>query len=120
MQTDVLKDHPRLPTDAMTPCGACGRQLLETGLPLFLRLRIKSCGIDAKAVRERAGLAMMMGGAQALPIADVMASTDPVVVLHDLGDVNICHNCASDFATPLQVLVGMVQTRRAEAEEKAS
>ncbi|HEX9947371.1 MAG TPA: hypothetical protein VGA98_07520 [Allosphingosinicella sp.] len=98
---DPLDDLPKLPTSAMSPCICCGRQLLESGLPIFYRLSARQCGIDARAVDERVGLAVMMGGrsraADVMPLADVMAGRSPVVVMNSTGEFNVCHSCASKY-----------------------
>ena len=93
---DPLADLPRLSDDAMGPCIVCKRQLLETEVPLFYRLDVKQCGIDAAEVNRHVGLAMSMGGGRdGLVLAGVMGpGVKPVVVMNSADGVNVCHNCA--------------------------
>lgn len=92
---DPLDDLPRMGPEAMGPCHACGRQLLQTGLPLFYRVRVDQCGIDGNAVRSHVGLAMHMGGGEAgLVLASVLGPrTEPVVVMNKGPEFNICAAC---------------------------
>lgn len=91
-----LAKLPRLSDDAMGPCIGCGKQLLATGLPLFSRITIQSCGIDAEAVRRHVGLAMTLGGGRdGLALASVMGPGEkPVIVMDTLQSVNVCVTCS--------------------------
>jgi hypothetical protein len=93
---DPLKDLPRLSDEAMGPCIGCGQQLLTTGLPIFTRITLQSCGIDAQAVRQHVGLAMQLGGGRdGLALASVMGpGRKPVIVMGELPAVNVCVMCA--------------------------
>lgn len=58
---DPLKDLPRLGDDALGPCAYCEKTVLETGSPIFYRLTVRQCGVDANAVRQHVGLATLAG-----------------------------------------------------------
>lgn len=60
--TKELSGLSRLGIEAMGPCHACGRQLLETEVPVFYRVQASQCAIDAIEIRKHVGLAMAMGG----------------------------------------------------------
>lgn len=93
----------KLPTEAMSPCIACGRQLLATDLPIFFRLSVQQCGIDARAIDERVGIATQIGGrsgaAAVMPLADIMAGRAPIVVMGKSKPFNVCHSCATKEAS---------------------
>jgi hypothetical protein len=93
---DPLAGLERLTDAAMAPCALCGRQLLETGLPVFFRIEGKRCGIDAQEVRRHVGLAMQFGGgAGGLALAGVMGpGCKPVVVMAAPPVFNVCATCA--------------------------
>lgn len=97
MSADPLADLKRLPAEAITPCAGCGKQILETGLPMFYRVTVEQCAMDMKAVRQHVGLGMMLGGGAAgMAIAGVMgAHQQPAVVLSQ-GVKNYCHGCVRD------------------------
>lgn len=94
---DALKDLPRLDEKAMGPCVCCKRQLLATRFPLFLRLDLKRCGLDADAIRRHCGLANAMGGGtDGLVLASVLGPrVEPVVVMDAFPAVNVCNECQS-------------------------
>jgi len=94
---DPLADLPRLSAEAAGPCVICRRQMLATGLPIFYRVTVQHCGLDAKAVQQHVGLGMMLGGgASGMALADVMGAHKPPVVVMSSGTVNLCHACAQD------------------------
>lgn len=94
-----LQELERKSAEAMGPCVICGKQQLETGLPLFYRVTVEQCGIDMQAVRQHVGLAMTLGGGETgLALAGVMgAQQDPVVVMNR-HTANICATCAMERA----------------------
>lgn len=93
---DALKNLPRLTEEALGPCIRCNSLMLEVGAPLFKRLKMRRCGIDGTEVRKHVGLAMHMGGgATGLALASVLGpKVEPVVVLDDWPEVNVCIDCA--------------------------
>ena len=107
--TDLVNDLPKLGAEAMGPCVCCGRQLLETGLPIFFRIEAKQCGVDANAVRKHVGLAMAMGGGSAgLALAGVMGpKVEPVVVMDAITPFNVCHDCAAGEQVALLHAIGV-------------
>lgn len=94
--TDHLKNLPRLGDQALGPCASCGKLMLETG-PIFYRVTVKQCGIDAKAVQRHVGLGMMLGGGEAgLALAAVMGPQEKPVVVINESTANICLHCATE------------------------
>lgn len=119
-----LDQLPKLPTEAMGPCVLCNRQLLESGLPIFFRAQVQQCGIDARAVDERVGLATMMGGRSSIshlmPFADIMASKPPVVVMARVQEFNVCHDCATKDASALGMLFWIQQAREGHERRRST
>lgn len=110
MMDDPLKDKPRLGDEALGPCGICKRVILATEVPVFYRLRVGHCGVDANAVRERVGLAQMMGGgADGLALAGIMGPGTKPVIEMDSGEVNICQSCASNNTSLIGLLMGALE-----------
>lgn len=114
-----MDDLPKLPVEAMGPCIKCGRQLLETGVPLFIRVEPKRCGIDYSAVSRHVGLAQSMGGGQAgLALAAVLGpQPEPVVIVEQCEAFNICYECI-DTATVRDIELEMLR-RQAVADGEA-
>lgn len=115
-----LSNLPRLGEDAMSPCVGCGRQLLETGLPIFNRITIEQCGIDGNAVRQHVGLALAMGGGRdGLILADVLGpGVKPVVVVQKHMPVNICHECGMrDDLSMLELLAKAIDRQTGENDD---
>ena len=95
MTDDLLKDLPRLGDEALGPCAGCGKVMLGTGLPVFYRITVQHCGVDAKAIQRHVGLAQMMGGGpDGLHLAAIMGPGEKKVVELGKGAVNVCHQCA--------------------------
>jgi len=95
--SDPLADLPRLGAEAAGPCVLCHKPILATGLPIFYRLTVQHCGIDAAALQQHVGLGMMLGGgADGMALADVMGAHKPPVVVMSSGTVNLCLKCAQD------------------------
>lgn len=96
--TDPLVELPRLGADAVSKCCICQRSPVER-LPIFYKAMIQQCGVDAKALREHAGLAAMLGGSPAaFSVADAMgAHKQPIVVLATT-EVCLCNACLFDGA----------------------
>lgn len=115
--TDLLKDLPRLGEEALGPCVVTGKPIIEGGSPIFYRVTIQQCGVDAQAVRERLGLAMMLGGgAGGLALSGVMgAHKQPVVILGE-ATVNVSIAGASESIDLWRLLAAAAET---ESEEVA-
>lgn len=116
---DPLASLPRLSEEAMGPCAICERQMLETGLPLFMRVEAKRCGIDAKEVQRHFGLAMSMGGGTAgLVLAGVMGpGVKPVIVMDAPETFNVCTRCAQTHTLESIVLVAAERQERKKGTE---
>lgn len=92
---DPLADLPRLGDEALGPCALCDKVILATGMPIFYRLTVQHCGVDAKAVQQRVGLAMAMGGGEGgLALSGIMGARKAPVVEMSKGQVNVCMACA--------------------------
>jgi hypothetical protein len=113
---DALKGLPRLDQAALGPCIKCERVMLATGLPLFARLDVKRCGIDANEVRRHMGLAASMApGRDGLVLAGIMGpKVEPVVVMSENKGVNVCNDCQQTLTIFELVLLLMVETERDE------
>jgi hypothetical protein len=106
MSADLAK-LPRLGDEVLGPCTFCGTLILDSGAPLFYRVTVRQCGVDANAVRQRLGLAMMMGGgADGLALSGLMGAHDqPVVVLGSV-EANVCHSCFTRQTSVLEMMAG--------------
>lgn len=111
--TNALAELSRLGAEAVTKCCICQRSPVER-LPIFYKVTIRQCGVDAKALREHAGLAAVMGGsAAAFSIADAMgAHQKPVVVLSET-EVCLCNACLFEGARVDHVLAVSEEQARA-------
>lgn len=79
----------------LKPCALCKKGLMHSGVPLFYRVTVEVMGVDVQAVRERQGLAMMLGSG---PLAEVFAPTSEVANRVTEPDVLlVCHGCATDY-----------------------
>ena len=90
--SDPLADLERLGDDALGPCVNCGKPMLQAPVAVFYRVQVQFVGLDLNAIRERAGLAAMVGGS--LAIADAMGSHKKPGVVMDSGTVNLCLPCS--------------------------
>lgn len=102
---DPLAGLPRHGPEALGQCALCHRPILQTGLPLFYRVEVIQCGVDAQALQQLGGLAMMMGGGSAgLALASTMgAHADPVVEM-GRGATNLCMQCSQSDAQVMTVV----------------
>ena len=90
---DLLAELPRLGADAVTKCCVCQRLPVEK-LPIFYKVTIRQCGVDAKALREHAGLAAMFGGSPAaFSVADAMGAHDKPIVVLATAEGCLCNVC---------------------------
>jgi hypothetical protein len=119
MDTELKK----LGEEAMGPCACCQRQLLETEFPLFLRIGMKRCGIDAVEVRRHAAFAISMAprdsGRAGLALARVLGpKVEPVVVVDDWPEVNVCRRCSEKHS--LDELMLRIMAQEEEARERSA
>lgn len=114
---DPLQDLPRHGEEALGPCALCDRVILATGSPIFSRLTVRQCGVDAQTVRSHVGLAMQLGGgAGGLALASVMGPGVKPVVEVASGDVNVCGSCLQEHPV-LLVLCGVACEDKALGED---
>lgn len=75
-------------------CALCGLGVMHCGLPMFWRVKLQRMGIDATAVRQTAGLEMMMGS---VALARAMGP-DPDIAkpITDERTIIICEPCAGE------------------------
>jgi hypothetical protein len=87
-----MATSPVLTREELRPCALCGKGLTHTGLPLVWRVRVERIGLSATAVRQAAGMELLVGDpaiAHALsPVRDFAA----VRVLETT--LMICEPCA--------------------------
>ena len=106
-QSDPLAGLERLGSEALEPCMVCQRHLLEIGAPIFYRLRVQQCGIEANAVKRHVGLAMAMGGGESgLVLASALGPQEKPVVVINTGTKNVCYHCALDKPDIVAAAVG--------------
>ena len=95
----------------LRPCDVCGRPLMAGGHVSFHRITFERMGVNLQAVRERAGLHMVMGSAA---LAEVFAPTPEVA--DRIGDANVlivCEDCAMKPHLPMAL--AEIAAKRAES-----
>jgi hypothetical protein len=102
----MIHQLPPLGRKDLKPCAICGKGLMHTGLPLFLRVHIERIGVDAQAVQRQAGLETFFGGGQTgAMLADIMGDGSRIAAPLDKPAVHlICESCATDKATFIALL----------------
>jgi hypothetical protein len=88
-RTAMDTELKKLGEEAMGPCACCQRQLLETEFPLFLRIGMKRC-----------------------------AKVEPVVVVDDWPEVNVCRRCSEKHS--LDELMLRIMAQEEEARERSA
>ena len=106
---------PGLKQEDLRPCGLCGKGLMNSGIPLCYRITIDRLGFDANAIREQAGLEMMLGNAA---IAHVMGThADMAKPITDQYTALICEKCGSHKQVCMGELMERISPDEDEAEE---
>lgn len=93
-------DRPMKAAD-MQKCAICGRGVLHAGLPLFWRVSLQRMGVDMAAVRQTAGLEMMLGS---VPLARALGP-DPDIA-SPIGEgrtIVVCERCAGEQTSVYQL-----------------
>jgi hypothetical protein len=96
--------------------------MLGTGFPLFLRFKVQHCGIDHNEVRRHVGLAQSIApGTDGLALAAIMGpKVEPVVVMDQYTEVNVCTECAGKLtAEDVHHLVMIREGEKIDASETA-
>lgn len=78
------------------PCDLCGKGLCEEQHITFNRVLFQRLAVDLKAVRERASLALLLGGQLPLELVEVFATTTDIAhLIHEPADLLVCESCAA-------------------------
>lgn len=118
MDANPLGSLERLGEQALGPCIGCDKVMLETALPLFNRVQIQRCGIDAAEVRRHVGLAMAMGGGPGgLALAGAMGPTAKPVAVIETYTVNVCAVCSETLSFQA-ILYAAMAAAEAKAERE--
>lgn len=103
---------------AAAKCAFCGKGFMESGLPLFYRVRIQRFGVDMSAVRRQSGFEQMLGGAAAL--ARVMGPDEEMAKpLHSV-EFTVCETCSLDFdrgSMPVACMAELALEQQPSADE---
>lgn len=103
------------------PCDLCRSPLMAGGHITFHRIRFERFGVDVRAVRERHGLATLMGSAA---LAEVFAPSSEVAVrLGEPDELIICETCAMESHLPMrlaEIAAKSAEARRQAAERRAA
>lgn len=97
----------------LRPCDVCSSPLMKAGHVSFHKITFERIGVNLQAVRERAGLGIMMGSAA---LAEVFAPTAHVA--NRIGDADaliLCEDCAMKPQLPM--ILAETAARRAAAGE---
>lgn len=79
-----------LKENELGPCASCGK---PHRTPVFYRVRLETCGIDAKAAERRAGLGLMIGDT----LAAVMGPDEDLAKVIDETTRIVCLDCATNL-----------------------
>lgn len=95
------------------PCHLCGKGVMHTGHPLFLRISVDRLGVNTQTVQRAHGLELMMGGHALL--ANVMGpDEDLATVIDGRHDMLICGSCADKPLPPYFWLEERTSAKMAE------
>ncbi len=75
----------------LKPCSACGKGVMNAGIPIFYRFKMDTMGVDADAVRQVHGLEEVMLGNVA--IAQALGPDPDIVKEIDSKEIILCHSC---------------------------
>ena len=76
-------------------CGLCHRKVLESGIPLFYRIRIERHGINLGAVQRQAGLEMQLGNS--VRLAQVMGPDEEMTrPMMEPIEFTVCEECSTN------------------------
>lgn len=96
-----MRDH-QLRNEELRPCDRCSKPMMHTGLPLFWTVTIGRQGVDLKACRQHAALAMTMGNNA---IARVFTGAEPFTKpVGTPSTLQICESCMTEYCGMLLVL----------------
>lgn len=85
----------------LRPCALCGEGLMKAGVPLFWTVTLQRMGLDLGAVRQVAGLEMMMGNVQ---LARLMGPDPDVATPFGEGrTILVCEQCAAESTSVYQL-----------------
>lgn len=94
---------------------------MNTGLPLFYRVKMQRFGVDLRAVQEQHGLEMMLGNAA---LASIMGpDRDIATPITEEFTVLLCENCADaslEASIPRMIEGEMERIQRKERETVAA
>ena len=104
----------------LRPCGVCGKGLCHTGMPLFYKVTVQRYGIDARRVREMAGLEMFFGGGSAgAVLADVMGPhSDIAFPITAVSEILVCEDCSTGKAHLIAGLSGLGREKKHRYKER--
>lgn len=100
-------------------CAFCGKGFMESGLPLFYRVRIQRFGVDMGAVRRQSGLEQMLGGAAAL--AQVMGPNEEMAKPLHTVEFTVCETCSLDFdrgSMPIAAMAELAEEQMPDSREE--
>lgn len=85
----------------MQRCALCGEGVMWQGLPVFWRLTVQRMGVDLAAVRQVAGLEMLIGN---VAIARALGP-DPDIArpLGEERSIVVCEGCAAQETSIYQL-----------------
>lgn len=98
------------------PCEICGKGMLHSGVPIFLRVTVERLGIDKQAVDRARGMELMMGGNAML--ANIMGvDADLAKVIDGNKNMLICHDCSQESLPPYFWLKDQPTTEKTNKED---
>lgn len=88
----------------ITPCAACGKALVHDGTPVFYRVEIAQCVLEARNVQTLAGMTAILGGNAMLAAA--MSPTTTVAREIPTQSKYVCQPCLLETPHLATILFG--------------
>lgn len=80
------------------PCVMCGKGVMHSGSPLFLRINVERFGIDRRAVERAHGMELIIGNPT---LANIMGPDEDLAKeIDSQKDMLLCHPCALEPLPP--------------------
>lgn len=105
------------------PCACCGGPLLVDQMQHWYEFRVSMVIINQRATQQVLGVMAILGGVQALGIAEAMASTPEAVMVmgeHDKELYTQAHICFRCYRKPLAEIHETVSQHQETTREKSS
>lgn len=88
----------------LKPCGLCGKGLMHAHAVVFYKVTVQQFVIDMNAVRELAGMELMLG--KAAPLAEILGSVNEIAFAPvPASAMLVCLECATMQPTSVAAVI---------------